>query len=70
MIYYDELSDTMDHLLQDGKGILAADESANTIGKRFTAIGIDNTEEHRRQYRLLLATTEELEQYITTTAKK
>ncbi|WP_019216087.1 class I fructose-bisphosphate aldolase [Legionella tunisiensis] len=63
-MYYDELSATMDHLLQDGKGILAADESSGTIGKRFEAIGLENTEENRRTYRHLLATTPDLEQYI------
>lgn len=63
-MYYDELSATMEHLLQDGKGLLAADESSGTIGKRFASIGIENTEENRRNYRLLLATTAGLEQYI------
>lgn len=63
-MYYDELSNTMDHLLQEGKGILAADESNGTISKRFAGIGLDNTEENRRNYRLLLATTPDLEQYI------
>ncbi|WP_028388608.1 class I fructose-bisphosphate aldolase [Legionella fairfieldensis] len=63
-MYYDELSATMEQLLQDGKGILAADESQGTIGKRFDSIGIENTEENRRDYRLLLASTPDLEQYI------
>ncbi len=63
-MYYDELSATMELLLQDGKGILAADESNGTIGKRFESIGLENTEENRRDYRLLLATTDELEHYI------
>lgn len=63
-MYYDELSATMDHLLQDGKGILAADESNGTIGKRFADIGIENTAENRQNYRLLLATTPELDTYI------
>lgn len=63
-MYYDELSATMEILLQDGKGILAADESSGTIGKRFDSIGIENNEENRRDYRLLLATTPDLEQYI------
>jgi len=63
-MYYDELATTMDHLLQDGKGILAADESNGTIGKRFATIGLENNEKSRRDYRLLLATTPELEQYI------
>lgn len=61
---YEELSDTMGQMLQEGKGILAADESNATIGKRFAAIGVENTEENRRDYRLLLATTPDLEQYI------
>ncbi|MGL5742993.1 MAG: class I fructose-bisphosphate aldolase [Legionella sp.] len=61
---YEELSSTMEHMLQEGKGILAADESNTTIGKRFTSIGIENTEENRRDYRLLLATTPNLEQHI------
>lgn len=63
-MHYDELSTTMDHLLQDGKGILAADESNGTIGKRFEAIGVENNEANRRDYRLLLATTDKLEHYI------
>lgn len=63
-MHYDELSATMEILLQDGKGILAADESSGTIGKRFDSIGVENTEANRRDYRLLLATTPELEQYI------
>lgn len=63
-MYYDELSTTMELLLQDGKGILAADESNGTIGKRFESINVENTEENRRAYRHLLATTTDLEQYI------
>lgn len=63
-MHYDELSTTMDHLLQDGKGILAADESDGTIGKRFSTIGVENNQENRRDYRLLLATTAELESYV------
>lgn len=63
-MHYEELSITMDHMLQEGKGILAADESNGTIGKRFTAIKVENTEQNRKDYRLLLATTVDLEQYI------
>ena len=63
-MYYDELSATMDHLLQDGKGILAADESNGTIGKRFADIGLENTPENRQNYRLMLATTPDLGSYI------
>jgi fructose-bisphosphate aldolase, class I len=62
--HHDELSNTIDHLSQPGKGILAADESNGTIGKRFDTIGVKNTEENRRDYRILLAETAELENYI------
>lgn len=51
-------------LLAPGKGILAADESLPTIGKRFAALEIASTEENRRAYRELLFTTSELEKYI------
>lgn len=61
---YEELSATMEQMLQEGKGILAADESNATIGKRFDSIHIKNTEQNRRDYRLLLATTPDLEQYV------
>ncbi|MDF1645517.1 MAG: fructose-bisphosphate aldolase class I [Legionellaceae bacterium] len=64
MTHHEELSKTIDHLSHPGKGILAADESNGTIGKRFDSIGIENTENNRRDYRLLLASTENLEQYI------
>lgn len=38
-------------------GILAADESTGTIGKRFAPINVENTEENRRKYRQLLFTS-------------
>ena len=41
-------------MTQPGKGILAADESGGTIKKRFDAIGVESTEENRRDYRELL----------------
>lgn len=47
-----------------GKGILAADESTNTIGKRLKGINVENTEENRRKYRELLFTTPRLAEYI------
>lgn len=63
-MFYEELSSTMEHLLQNGKGILAADESISTIGKRFSTQGLENSEENRKNYRLLLATTDDLELYV------
>ena len=41
-------------MVAPGKGILAADESASTIKKRFDAIGVESTEENRRDYREML----------------
>lgn len=44
-------------IVQNHRGILAADESTSTIAKRFSGIGVENTEENRRAYRELLFTT-------------
>ena len=41
-------------MVAPGKGILAADESGGTIKKRFEAIGVESTEDSRRDYRELL----------------
>lgn len=50
----DTLRSTAQALVAPGKGILAADESLPTIGKRFAALDIPATEENRRAYRELL----------------
>ena len=44
-------------MVAPGRGILAADESTGTIGKRFDSIKVENTEENRRAYRDMLFTT-------------
>ena len=62
--FRDELAATAAALATPGTGLLAADESTGTIGKRFDAIGLENTEENRRAYRSLLATTEGLGDHI------
>jgi fructose-bisphosphate aldolase class I len=60
-----ELIKIANNLVSKGKGILAADESTGTIGKRLAAIKLENTEENRRQYRqLLFQSNVELAQYI------
>lgn len=51
-------------LVAPNKGILAADESGGTIKKRFDSIGVESTEENRRQYRQMLFTTKGSEDYI------
>ena len=48
------LSATAKYIVSEGKGILAADESNPTCGKRFDSIGVDSTEDNRRDYRELL----------------
>jgi fructose-bisphosphate aldolase class I len=45
-------------MVTPGKGILAADESSGTIKKRFDSIGVQSTEENRRDYREMLFRTE------------
>lgn len=53
-----ELRDVAQAICAPGKGILAADESTGTIGKRFAQINVENTEENRRLYRQLLFTAD------------
>lgn len=60
----EELLNNTNKLCQVGKGILAADESTNTIGKRFAQINVENNLENRTSYRKLLFTTEDLNKYI------
>lgn len=63
-MYIEELRTTVEQLSTQGKGILAADESTGTITKRFQALGIESTDESRRQYRELLLTAPTVQQYI------
>jgi fructose-bisphosphate aldolase, class I len=49
-----ELNKIAQAMVALGKGILAADESSGTIKKRFDAIGVESTEESRRDYREML----------------
>lgn len=56
--YRELLKQTAKQVAAEGKGILAADESTGTIGKRFAGIGVENNEDNRRAYRELLFTTE------------
>ena len=62
--YKDELIANANKIVTPGKGILAADESTGTIGKRFDKIGLENLEENRREYRELLFTSEGIENHI------
>jgi len=49
-----ELNKVARAMVAPGKGILAADESSGTIKKRFDAIGVESTEDNRRDYREML----------------
>lgn len=52
-------------MVQPGKGILAADESAGTIKKRFDVIGVESIEQSRRDYReMLFRSTEAMRDYV------
>ena len=55
---------TAQKLCTAGKGILAADESTGTIGKRFVSIKVENTLTNRIHYRSLLFKTPNLSDYI------
>src|ERR1700750_1964905 len=53
-----ELNDIARRMVAPGKGLLAADESNNTIGKRFADIKTENTEDNRRTYREFMFRTD------------
>lgn len=59
-----ELIKNANLLVADGKGILAADESTNTIGNRLSSINVENNLENRTAYRKALFSTEGLNKHI------
>ena len=58
------LAETAKKLVAPKKGILAADESSNTIKSRFDSIGVESTELNRRDYREMLFKTKDISQFI------
>ena len=58
------LNSVAEKMVAPGRGILAADESTGTIKKRFDAIGVENTEEHRRDYRELMFRAKDAMSYV------
>ena len=60
----DNMNDVAEAMTASGKGILAADESTGTIGKRLDQINTESTEQTRNAYRDLLFTADGLNQYI------
>ncbi|KAG7275753.1 hypothetical protein CRUP_009856 [Coryphaenoides rupestris] len=59
-----ELSDIAQRIVAPGKGILAADESTGTMGKRLQKINVENNEENRRYFRDLLFSVEPMSDMI------
>lgn len=53
----DEMVAVAEAMVKPGKGILAADESTGTIGKRFASINTENNETNRRDWRDMLFRT-------------
>ncbi len=51
-------------MVATGKGILAIDESHSTCQKRFDSLGVECTEESRREYRELLVTAPGIEEAV------
>ena len=62
--YHDELIANAAYIGTPGKGILAADESTGTIGKRLASINVENVEGNRRALRELLFCTPGALQYL------
>jgi len=52
------IEEIANYIVADGKGILAADESNPTCGKRFDSIGVESNEKNRRDYREMLFRSE------------
>ena len=59
-----QLHETAKKLVAPGKGILAADESTSTMGKRLKSIGVENTEENRIGFRGALFTAPGWEKHV------
>lgn len=60
----EQLEEIAQAMVAPGKGIIAIDESNNTIKKRFEAVGVECTEENRRAYREMLLTAPGLGEHI------
>lgn len=58
------LESTVEKLMQKPKGLLAIDESTESCNKRFESVGVEPTESARREYRELLVSAPEIENYV------
>jgi fructose-bisphosphate aldolase, class I len=59
-----DLYTTISQLMQSGKGILAADESDATAGKRLALAELPNQEGNRQDFREILFTAPGIEEYL------
>jgi fructose-bisphosphate aldolase, class I len=60
----DALNKVAEAMVAPGKGILAADESTGTMKKRMDAIGVENSEDNRRDYRELMFRAKDAMGYV------
>ena len=60
----DNMNEVAEAMVFPGKGILAADESTGTIGKRFDQINTESTEQNRNAYRDLLFSSDGIQEFI------
>ncbi len=60
----EELNKIAKQMVAEGKGILAADESEKTVGKRFASINLENNELNRKAFREMLLTAPGEAQFI------
>ncbi|MDP9227599.1 MAG: fructose-bisphosphate aldolase class I [Actinomycetota bacterium] len=60
----DQLEATAKQMVAEGRGILAADESTPTMGKRLASVGVDDSEDNRLAFRELIFKTEPAHEQI------
>jgi len=60
----ERLDDIANSMVAEGCGILAADESAATIQKRFDSINVESTTDNRRDYREMLFRAPAMKDYV------
>ena len=61
---FESLEDIANHIVSDGKGILAADESTGTMDKRLKSVGVESSEANRLNFRETLFSSDAMKNYI------
>ena len=59
-----ELSNIAKKIIEKGKGILAADESTNTMTKRLESVGVSSNPENRLRFREALFSSDAMKKFI------